>query len=313
MQVHRDIEHLPAFRNAVVTIGTFDGVHLGHQKIIGQLRSEAQRVNGETVIITFHPHPRKVVAGKPHDIRLITTIDERIALLRDKGIDHLVIVPFTRGFSELEPRDYVEQFLHAKFKPAIVIIGYDHKFGRERRGDYKLLEEYSAKGLFELREIPQHLIHNSTVNSTAIRSALLSGDIDTANRLLGQTFFFDGTVIHGDQRGRTIGYPTANLQLENPDKIIPGNGVYAVELKFNGRIQAQGMMNIGVRPTVDGTKRTIEVNIFDFDETIYGETIRVLVMARLRNEMKFSGLDQLKQQLAEDKKNAREALAISRS
>ena len=304
MNLHQDIEHLPQFKNAVVTIGTFDGVHLGHQKIIEQLKSEAKRIGGETVIITFHPHPRKIVhTGK--EVKLITTIEERIELLSAAGIDHLVIVPFTQGFSELEPRDYVETFLKRRCNPSVVIIGYDHKFGRERKGDYKLLEEYSAKGFFTLKEIPQHVISNSTVSSTRIRDYLISGDIENANSLLGYEFNFEGMVVKGDQRGRTIGFPTANLQLTNEEKIVPGNGVYAVRINKDWK----GMMNIGVRPTVDGSKRTIEVNIFNFSGDIYGEKIRVFVEGFLRGEKKFSGIEELKAQLEKDRVSAKERLS----
>ena len=308
MNLHTDIEHLPQFNKAVITIGTFDGVHLGHQKIIEQLKSEAKRIGGETVIITFHPHPRKIVhAGK--QVQLITTIEERIELLSAAGIDHLVIVPFTQGFSELQPQEYVESFLKKRFNPAVVIIGYDHKFGKERKGDYKLLEEYSADGLFVLREIPQHVINDSTVSSTRVRDYILSGDIENANKVLGYDFNFEGVVVKGDQRGRTIGFPTANLQLTNDEKIIPGNGVYAVTVLLEKSSSSLlGMMNIGVRPTVDGTKRTIEVNIFDFNEEIYDEKVRVYVKGFLREEKKFSGIDELKGQLEKDRNSAKEIL-----
>jgi riboflavin kinase/FMN adenylyltransferase len=308
MKVHRDIEHLPGFRNAVVTIGTFDGVHLGHQKIISQLKSEAKRVDGETVIITFHPHPRKIVANRSHNIQLITTIDEKIELLAEKGVDHLVIVPFTLHFSEMEPKSYVEEFLKRKCNPAVVIIGYDHRFGRERQGDYKLLEQYSAKGFFQLKEISQQLINDSIVSSTAIRESLKAGDIEQANRLLGYDFFFEGTVVKGDQLGRTLGYPTANLRIDEPDKIIPGDGIYAVETEQMRRETEDGsrlpaMMSIGVRPTVGGTHRTIEVNIFDFNKDIYGERLRVYVKHYLRPEIKFNNLEELKAALDKDKQD----------
>lgn len=303
MTVHKDIEQLPRIIHAVVTIGTFDGVHLGHRKIIDQLKEEATRIGGETVIITFHPHPRHVIHQQNKRTELINTIEERIDLLAALGVDHLVIVPFTLGFSELMPRDYVEQFLLAKFHPSVVIIGYDHKFGKDRLGDYKLLEEYSERGDFELREIHAHLINDSSVSSTQIRNALREGKIETANSLLGYPFFFRGNVVRGDQRGRTIGYPTANIGLDDPEKILPADGVYAVELDLTGRSERKykGMMNIGVRPTVDGTKRTIEVNIFDFSEDIYGERVSVTVRKHLRQEQKFGGLDALKQQLAADR------------
>jgi riboflavin kinase/FMN adenylyltransferase len=212
MNLHKDIEHLPQFRKAVITIGTFDGVHLGHQQIIAQMKSEAARIGGETVIITFHPHPRRVVHAD-QDVKLITTIEERIELLSAAGIDHLVIVPFTHIFSELEPREYVETFLKKRCNPAVVIIGYDHKFGKGRKGDYKLLEEYSAKGYFELKEIPQHVINHITVSSTQIRGYILKGEIGKANELLGYDFSFEGMVVKGDQLGRKLGFPTANIQL----------------------------------------------------------------------------------------------------
>jgi riboflavin kinase / FMN adenylyltransferase len=314
MKVHRDIEQLPVFNKAVVTIGTFDGVHLGHQKIINQLKLEAESIGGESVIVTFHPHPRKIIQSS-RDIQLLTTIDERIELLSAKDVDHLVIVPFTRGFSELEPNEFVELFLQKEFHPAVVIIGYDHRFGKERKGDYKLLEEYSAKGFFRLKEIPQHVIADNIVSSTSIRNYLLNGNIEEANELLGYDFSFEGIVVKGDQRGRTIGYPTANVELTNDEKIVPGNGVYAVTVSrltsHASRFPRNGMMNIGVRPTVDGTRRTIEINLFDFNDDIYGQTLRTTVKKFLRSEKKFSGLDELKDQLARDKEAAIFALQPS--
>ena len=307
MNLHKDIEHLPQFRKAVITIGTFDGVHLGHQQIIAQMKSEAARIGGETVIITFHPHPRRVVHAD-QDVKLITTIEERIELLSAAGIDHLVIVPFTHMFSELEPREYVETFLKKRCNPAVVIIGYDHKFGKGRKGDYKLLEEYSAKGYFELKEIPQHVINHITVSSTQIRGYILKGEIGKANELLGYDFSFEGMVVKGDQLGRKLGFPTANIQLLSSEKIVPGNGIYAVltEIAKNKNNPLfGGMMSIGVRPTVaEGKARTIEVNIFNFNEDIYGENIRVFVKAFIRPELKFSGLDELTAAIQKDKESS---------
>jgi riboflavin kinase / FMN adenylyltransferase len=306
MNLHSDIDHLPQFNRAVITIGTFDGVHLGHQKIIAQLKTEAKKIGGETVIITFHPHPRNVIHTGQH-VWLITTIEERIELLSAAGIDHLVIVPFTHDFSELEPREYVETFLRKRFNPAVVIIGYDHKFGKDRKGDYKLLEDYSAKGYFELKEIPQHVINHITVSSTRIRDYIQRGEIANANELLGYDFSFEGVVVKGDQMGRKLGFPTANIQLLNEEKIVPGNGIYAVlteKTKNKGNPLFRGMMSIGVRPTVGGTNRTIEVNIFNFNEDIYGENIRVYVKAYIRPEKKFSGLDELKHAIEKDKESS---------
>lgn len=304
MKVYHSTEQMPAFRNAVVTIGTFDGVHIGHQQILTQLKQEAARIHGETVIVTFHPHPRKVVAAGQTPVFLINTIEEKIELLEKNGIHNLVIVPFTETFSQQSPEAYIEHFLIEKFHPHTVIIGYDHRFGKGRAGDYKLLEEYSSRLGFDLKEIPAHVIDDSTVSSTRIREAILGGDIEQARSLLGYDFFFEGKVVEGNKLGRTLGYPTANLQVAMEEKLVPGNGVYAVTVVLPSGEKKQGMMNIGVRPTVDGTRRMIEVNIFDFNEDIYGSTLRVYVQKYLRGEQKFNGLDALKQQLAIDKENS---------
>ncbi len=313
MQVHTDIEALPRFRRAVTTIGTFDGVHLGHQRIITDMREEASRLSGETVIVSFHPHPREVVDTEHHGVRLLTTIEERTTLLSAMGVDHLVIVPFTQRFSEMSPAEYVEHFLVARIHPATVIIGYDHRFGKGREGDYRLLEDYCDKGYFQLKEIPRQLLDDVTVSSTLIRNALLSGDIRKANSLLGYDFSFEGRVQHGDHRGRTLGFPTANLHPPSAEKIIPGNGVYIVEVAMarpgpltpaagDRPLLLKGMMNIGTRPTVDGQTRSIEVHLLDFNGDLYDATLKVIVRAFLREEKKFSGLEALKQQLAEDRR-----------
>ena len=302
MKVYYSSDDLPVFSKAVVTIGTFDGVHLGHQAILEQLQQEAARIGGETVIITFHPHPRKVVANS-QPIYLINTIEEKIELLGKKGIDHLVVVPFTAAFSQQSPEDYVEQFLVKKFHPHTIIIGYDHRFGQGRKGDYKLLEELSPKFGFQLLEIPAHVINESTVSSTRIREAVLKGDMSAANGLLGYDFFFEGKVIDGRKLGRELGYPTANLDIGNAEKLVPGNGIYVVEVELDGEVFG-GMMSIGVRPTIGVTERTIEVNIFEFDKDIYGSRLRVYVKKYLREEMKFNNLEELKAQLALDKEDS---------
>ena len=304
MKIHRDIEQLPALKNAVVTIGTFDGVHQGHRQILNQLKEEARKINGETVIVTFHPHPRKVLKSDKPGIQLINTIEEKTELLSKEGIDHLVVVPFTQEFSTLTAKQYVEDFLVKKFHPHTVIIGYDHHFGQGREGNYRLLEEYEKNGAFKLKEIPEHILNASGVSSTRIRAAILNGKIEEANELLGYTFFFEGLVVEGDKLGRKLGYPTANLKIEEEEKLVPGNGVYAVEVQSQESGVLKGMMNIGVRPTLGGTKRVIEVNIFDFNQDIYGKRLRVYVKKRLRDEKKFNGLEELKQQLAKDKKDA---------
>jgi riboflavin kinase / FMN adenylyltransferase len=311
MKVYTDIKTLPAFNKPVITIGTFDGVHLGHQQIIAQLKKEAKRIGGESILVTFDPHPRKIVSKKP--LQLINTLAEKIELLQIKDIDNLVIVPFTPDFASQSAEQYVEDFLIAMFHPHTVIIGYDHRFGRDRSGDFKLLEQYAALHAFELIEIPGQVIDEATISSTKIRDALQNGKPEEAYRFLGYDYFFEGTVTEGNKLGRTIGYPTANLKIEDEDKLIPGNGVYAVTLSLPGNMNEfnnyKGMMNIGVRPTVDGTKRVIEVNIFDFNENIYGKTLQVTVKKYLRGEQKFTGLDALKEQLGKDKEEAGKVLS----
>jgi riboflavin kinase/FMN adenylyltransferase len=300
MQVHRNTESLPLIRNAVVTIGTFDGVHTGHQKIIGQLKDEAKLVGGETVLITFHPHPRKIVSSQKQSIQLINTLDEKIELLAKQGLDHLVIV------------------LIGRFHPHTVIIGYDHRFGHDRKGDYRLLEQYAERLQFRLKEIPEHIIDSITVSSTRIREAIRSGNIRAARELLGYDFFFQGTVIAGNKLGRQLGYPTANIEVNEEEKLIPGDGIYAVEAEpevgglgseVKEGVKLKGMMSIGIRPTIGDNKHMIEVNLFDFDQDIYDQTLRVYVKAWMRPELKFDSLDELVGQLHKDKENALELLS----
>ncbi|MFI5185187.1 MAG: riboflavin biosynthesis protein RibF [Chitinophagales bacterium] len=324
MKVYRDIDQLPPFRNAVITIGTFDGVHEGHRRIIEHLKQEAEKINGETVIITFHPHPRKVVSSSILGIRLINTLDEKTELLEKAGIDHLAIVPFTEAFANQSAEDYIQDFLIKKFHPHTIIIGYDHRFGRDRQGDYRLLEKKAPEYNYVLKEISQRVLDEIAVSSTNIRESIVHGDFETADKLLGYEFFFEGIVVDGDKLGRKLGYPTANLKITDEEKITPGNGIYAVHVELvSGKWQVasglntnqelphspfatrhslyKGMMSIGLRPTVDGKKRVIEVNIFDFDRDIYGETIRVYVKKYLRAEIKFNNLDELSKQIGRDK------------
>jgi riboflavin kinase/FMN adenylyltransferase len=328
MEVHYDLDHLPLFKNAVVTIGTFDGVHTGHLQIISQLKKEAVNIGGETVIITFDPHPRMILHAEkkhPGGIKLINTLDEKIGLLSKQGIDHLVVVPFTAAFAEQSAEDYIKDFLVTKFHPHTIIIGYDHRFGKNRQGDYKLLESYQSEGNYIVKEIPEYVLNNLIISSTIIRKALNEGDIKTANEYLGYNYFFEGTVIEGNKLGSTIGYPTANLQISNANKLVPANGVYAVKILQLGQTQPiessssqssdisafNGMMNIGIRPTIGGTKRVIEANIFDFNQNLYGTGLRIDMHDFLRAEIKFDGLDSLKAQLGRDKINAIKRLNIS--
>lgn len=308
MTVHTDIHKLPAFTNAVVTIGTFDGVHKGHQQILQLMLDEAKRVNGETVIITFHPHPRQVIAANQNELFLLNSLSEKIALLEKYGIQHLVVTPFTEAFSLQTAEEYIENFLVKTFHPHTIIIGHDHRFGKSRSGNFELLEEKANQFNYVVKEIPEFMLQNNTISSTIIRQALQKGNIETANEYLGYEYFFSGTVVEGNKLGRTIGYPTANLHITEEKKLIPGNGVYAVKVVVNGQspVVFSGMMNIGVRPTVEGVNRMTEVNIFDFNKEIYGSTLTVHIYKRLRNEQKFTGLEALKEQLGKDKAAALE-------
>lgn len=311
MKVYKNINSLPDFPKAIVTIGTFDGVHLGHKKILGLLKEQAKISGGETVIITFHPHPRNIVGSTPHDISMINSMEERIERFKLEGIDHLVIVPFTEEFSRLSPEEYVEEFLIKKFNPHTLIIGYDHRFGCNRKGGYELLESYAEKGSFRLIEIPAYMMKDNTVSSTRIRNYLYNGNCELAGELLGYNFYITGTVIHGDKIGRKIGYPTANIRVPEEDKLLPADGIYAVTVSFPGEDVNKifkGMLSIGFRPTVKGKFRVIEVNIFDFNENIYDKPIRVFFHKYLRPEFKFEDLGALTRQMDLDKINSLEVL-----
>jgi riboflavin kinase/FMN adenylyltransferase len=305
MQVHHAIEKLPPFTNAVVTIGTFDGVHEGHRKIIAALKKEAERVQGESVLITFHPHPRKIVHSNS-PLQLINTLSEKTELLRKAGLSHLVIVPFTQAFAEQTAEEYIGDFLIKNFHPATIIIGYDHRFGKGRTGDYQLMEAKAETYGYRLLEIPKHILDEVDVSSTKIRNTILHSDVETANKLLGYDFFFEGLVVKGDQLGRKLGYPTANLVYTDPDKIRLGHGVYAVYVDVEGERKG-GMLSIGNRPTLTNSDERVEVNIFDFDKEIYGKVIRVYVKKYLRGQEKYDSLDRLVEQLHKDKE---ESLAV---
>lgn len=310
MTVYTNIQDLPFFNNGVITIGTFDGVHFGHQQILALMKSAAKQVNGETVIITFHPHPRKIIGANKAPIYLLNTLDEKINLLEKYGIDHLIIIPFTEKFSQQTAENYIADFLVNTFHPHTIIIGHDHRFGKDRKGDFQLLEDKALEFGYKVKEIPGYMLNDITISSTKIREALLKGDIEKAHDLLGYDYYFTGKVVKGNQLGRTIGYPTANIQMMDENKLIPCNGVYSVlvsneKLKINRK---KAMMNIGYRPTVDGNNQTIEVNLFNFNQSIYDETLTITLKKYLRSEEKFSGIDKLKIQLEKDKLAALDSL-----
>jgi riboflavin kinase/FMN adenylyltransferase len=311
MQVHFQIDQLPAFKNAALTVGTFDGVHNGHRVILEQLKQEASLCEGESVVITFHPHPRRVLSNADAP-SLLTGLEERIERFQLHGIDHLVVVAFDHVFAEYTALDYVEKFLVALFHPKVIVIGHDHRFGKDRKGDYALLDQLGERFDYRVKEIPEKLLQHARISSTGIRHALLEGDIEHANRLLGYRFALEGVVIEGDKLGRTLGFPTANLSITDSDKLIPSSGVYAVEvelLKTGAPRKLTGMMNIGYRPTVNGRERRIEVHIFHFDEDIYHERLKVFLIAYTRKEMKFAGLEMLKARLHQDRQEIQQLIA----
>ncbi len=304
MNVYKDINSLPLFNKAVITTGSFDGVHLGHAQIISQLINEAKRINGTPVLITFYPHPKQIVQIKDKPLFVLNTPEEKYELLQKMGIENIVVVPFDKEFSEMSAKIYIYDFLVKKFNPSLIVVGYDHRFGNNREGDFNLLKNEGINNNYEVIEIPEHILKDITISSTKIRTALFSGETDTAAAYLGYNYFFSGIVMEGNKLGRTIGYPTANLNIANENKLIPGNGVYAVDIFINKKFY-KGMMNIGNRPTVNGKERTIEVNIFNFNEDIYGEEIKIILKKFLRNEIKFQELEMLTAQLKIDESQSK--------
>ncbi|MBI1223404.1 MAG: bifunctional riboflavin kinase/FAD synthetase [Bacteroidetes bacterium] len=299
MKVYRNLEEFQRLPFAVVTQGTFDGVHLGHQKILNQIKALANENNGETVLITFFPHPRMVLQPEDNGLKLLETIEEKINHLERMGINHLLILPFTKSFSRLTAQEFVRDILVEGIGTKIMVVGYDHRFGKNREGSFQELKQLSSVYNFEVQEIAAEDIDAVTISSTKIRNALLSGDLVSANTFLGYDYRAKGEVIRGHQKGKTLGFPTANIQVA-PYKLIPGDGVYAVEVVFNGR-RYRGMTNIGSQPTFTGRAHAFEVNIFDFDQEIYNQEIEVIFHAHLRPEIKFDSVDALKRQLEKDK------------
>lgn len=302
MRVFTDLSLLPTFKNAVVTIGSFDGVHLGHRQILDKLQSLARDCAGETVVITFDPHPRTVLRSDDDSFKLISTTAEKIQLLENLGIDNVVVAPFSLEFSQQHAQAYVEDFLVKKFNPRYIVIGYDHRFGNNREGDISFLKKFESSAGYEVVEIPAAEIDAIAVSSSKIRKALEAAEIEKANRLLGHNFTFSGTVVKGDQIGRTMGFPTANIHIENPHKLILPQGIYAAKITLQGKVQKNGALYIGRRPSVGPAgKQVIEVNIFELDQDLYGQEIAVEVLSFIRPDKKLEGMEALKQQIAADK------------
>ena len=307
MKVYRNIKEVEGVKNAVVTTGTFDGVHLGHRAVFDVMKKEAQKINGETVVVTFFPHPRFVLGLDAESLKFINTQQKKISLLEQAGIDHLIIIEFTKAFSKNSSETFIRDYIIKPLTPKKIIIGHDHHFGRNRHGSHELLCNLGKEAGFDVIKVAPLQIDALTVSSTKVRKLLEEGNIGLANKLLGYEYSITGMVVHGNGIGRTIGYPTANIEVGSEYKLIAANGVYACRVEHQGVIY-KGMANIGFRPTINQSSLTIEVNIFDFDKDIYDETITISFVDRLRSEVKFNSLSELKNQLAKDKEKAQEIL-----
>ena len=300
MKVHRELDNLPAFRNAVITIGSFDGLHIGHQKILRKVKDLAIANGGESIVITFHPHPRQIVFPKDDTLKLITTTEEKVMLFEKYGIDHLVIVPFTIEFSQQSADEYIQRFLVQRFSPKHIVIGYDHRFGMNRRGDINYLKWHEKSGDYKVEEIAAKEINEIAVSSTKIRESLENGDAATAAKLMNHFFTLTGKVVKGQQIGHQLGFPTANLQLTEKHKLIPKDGVYAAYANYDGE-RHRAMLYIGNRPTLKNIPgKTIEVNIFDFNKTIYDDEVKVELVDYIREDKKLIDLNALKEQIEKD-------------
>lgn len=309
MKVYHKLSEYSPRSKAIVTVGTFDGVHIGHQKLLSTINEIAKREGGESVLLTFSPHPRLVLFPDDNDLRLLSTLEEKIERLEKSGLQHLIIQPFTIKFSRTTALQYVQDILVGDLGVHKLVIGYDHHFGRNREGNLKNLRNLAPDFHFEVKEIPAQEIDAVNVSSTKIRNALLAGDVALAESFLGYNYTLAGKVVAGDGIGRGMGFPTANIEVTDKRKLIPGNGVYACEV-WLGDKRLTGMLNIGVRPTVSqGKKRAIEVHVFDLHEDIYDQPIKVVLIEKLRNELKFEGIDQLQAQLKADAIHAKSILA----
>ena len=307
MKVYNHLDEYRSINNPVVTIGIFDGVHLGHQKILNKLIEAANEMDGQALLLSFFPHPRVVLNPDAGDLRLINTLDEKISLLDKLGLENIIIHPFDIDFSNITSEEFIEKILIDRLQVKKVVIGYDHHFGKNRTGGFEQLLKFAESHNFVVEEIPAQDIKDIHISSTKIRNALFDGLVEVANTYLGYSYFMRGTVIEGDKIGRSILFPTANIYIEEKYKLIPKNGVYAVKVKVLGK-EFNGMLNIGNRPTVPGRDFSIEVHIFDFNDDIYGQTIEVALIKRIRDEIKFEDLSALQKQLNHDQETAKKLL-----
>jgi riboflavin kinase / FMN adenylyltransferase len=309
MKIYHGIDDFSRLDYAVVTSGTFDGVHLGHQKILSRLREIAEKNHGETVVITFWPHPRLVLHPEDETLKLLNTFEEKAAFLKEQGIQHLIRIPFTKEFSQLTSEEFIQNILVETIGTKKLVIGYDHRFGHNREGSFESLRDNGPKYGFDVEEIPQQDVDHIAVSSSKIRKAVEEGDIDTATHFLGRPYSLTGRVVIGDKLGRQLGYPTANIEVETKYKLIPADGIYAATAQLEHTLY-KGMLYIGHRPTIDGVKRNIEINLFDFNREIYGESLTLHFHTLLRGDKKFDSLEELKAQLALDKFATLRALSV---
>jgi len=308
VNIYTELSEIQSIKKPVLTIGTYDGVHLGHQKILDFLKQKAEQEKGESVVFTFYPHPRMVLFPDDHNLELLQTIDERIDKLSKLGIDHLIVFPFTKEFSRLSAVEFVRDILVNEINIHTLVIGYDHQFGRNREGSKHVLYELAPIYNFNIVEIPAFLKDEIKISSTKIRNALKKGEVQIANKYLGENYSIKGIVVHGDKIGADIGFPTANIQVKEDYKLIPENGVYAVKVFVND-CEFSAMLNIGIRPTISGNgEKRIEVHIFDFNKNIYDSKIKVEFVKRIRNEKTFTNLEELKKQLTIDESKCRTIL-----
>ena len=298
MRIFDNLKSYSSEEQSVLTIGTFDGIHIGHNKILKKLVEESEKNKLSSLIMTFFPHPRMILQ-KSNEIKMIDTIDEKIHLLEKMGIDNLIIHPFDDNFSKIRAKEFVEDILVKKLKIKQIIVGYDHRFGKDREASVEDLKKFGLDYMFHVNEIPAQEIDSITISSTKIREAILTGEIQKCNELLGRNFMLTGKVVYGEGLGKKMNFPTANIEIKENYKIIPKNGVYLIKTFMNSNIYF-GMMNIGVRPTIGGKNKSLEIHFFNFKDDIYNKTISIEIMSKIRDEEKFSSIDKLKIQLKKD-------------
>ena len=302
MKIFQTTSQFKSHKKTIVTLGTFDGVHLGHQKVLQKVIQSARELDSESLVLTFYPHPQFIL-NPNSDIKLLNTIEEKSQLLKNLGLQNLVIQAFNQQFSEMEAEDFVKNILVDRFNVQKIIVGYDHRFGKNRAANFDDLVGFGKKYGFDVAQISAEQSNEISISSTKIRNAISNNDLDISRNYLGYDYFFSAKVIKGNQIGRTLGFPTANLKIDEAHKLLPKSGVFAVEIEF-GSIVFNGIMNIGNRPTIEGKNQTVEVHIFDFEQDIYDKTLKIIFKSFIRNEQKFESLQALKIQLEHDKREA---------